>query len=281
MSVAVECLVEAEESPEQAFGAVEDEFRRLERIFSRFDPASELSRLNALGSMRCSADLVDVVVLALRARQDTHGRFDPTVHDALVAAGYDRTFRDVPPAGRGMPSEPRPCGGDVRVSLDTGVVTLGPGAALDLGGIVKGYTAERAARLLSAHGPCLVNAAGDIAVRGAPSSGGWTIGVDVPGEPVVLSLARGGVATSGRDYRRWRREGRELHHLIDPLTGLPSASDLLTVTVVAGDAVEAEVRAKALFLAGEAAGAAEADREGWPCLLVTADGRVVTAGGLG
>jgi len=89
-----------------------------------------------------------------------------------------------------------------------------------------------------------------------------------------------GLATSGRDRRRWRRGGRELHHLIDPRTGEPAESDLVRVTVVSGDAVEAEVAAKALFLAGAEDAAAEADAESIPAVLVTEDGRTVLAGGL-
>jgi len=280
MGVAVELLLEAGAEAGRVFEAVEREFRRLDAVFSRFDAASELSRLNHAGTLRCSPELVEVVRLALRARETTGGRFDPTVHDALVEAGYDRTFLDLSDEVGGPERFPRPCGGDVWIDEANSLVSLGPGARIDLGGIVKGYAAERACDLLEELGPCLANAAGDIAVRGVPAAGTWTVQIDTPEAPVVLGLHRGGLATSGRDYRRWRRNGEELHHLIDPFTGAPSTSDLLTVTVVAGDAVEAEARAKALFLAGEDAAVEEADRLGLSCLLVTSDSRVVMAGGL-
>jgi FAD:protein FMN transferase len=280
MGVAVELLVETDASPDAAFAAVEREFRRLDAIFSRFDPSSELSRLNAAGMLRCSPELVEVVELAVQAREGTGGRFDPTVHDALVEAGYDRTFPDLLPDTAGPQPRPRPGGGEIGIDAGRRVVSLGRGARIDLGGIVKGWAAERACELLGGLGPCLVNAAGDIAVRGVPAAGPWTVEVETPGGPMVLALRRGGLATSGRDYRRWRRNGAELHHLVDPFTGLPSTSDLLTVTVVGSDAIAAEVDAKALFLAGETAAVAEADRRCLPSLLVTADARVVTAGGL-
>jgi thiamine biosynthesis lipoprotein len=281
MGVAVELLLESDAPAGGAFAAAERELRRLDAVFSRFDPRSELSRLNRLGTLRCSPDVIEVVRLALAARLSTGGRFDPTVHDALVAAGYDRTFRELP-ADVGRREGPQlPCAGEVRVDERDGVVTLGPGACIDLGGIVKGWAADRACDVLEGLGPCLANAAGDIAVRGVPAAGTWTVEVDAPGGAIVLGVRGGGLATSGRDSRRWRGGDVELHHLIDPFTGAPSASDLLTVTVVGGDAVEAEVRAKALFLAGEVAAVEEADRLGWPCLLVTADSRVVRAGGLG
>ncbi|HXH97638.1 MAG TPA: FAD:protein FMN transferase, partial [Gaiellaceae bacterium] len=280
MGVSVELLVETDDDAGEAFAAVEREFRLLDAIFSRFDSSSELSRLNRDGTLRCSPELVEVVELAVEARASTGGRFDPTVHDALVEAGYDRTFLDIAPDSHGWAPRARPGGGEISIDTETGVVSLGPGARIDLGGIVKGYAAERACDLLDELGPCLVNAAGDLAVRDVPATGSWTVRVDTPADPVVLALLHGGLATSGRDYRRWRRNGMELHHLIDPTTGLPSATDLLTVTVVGDDAVQAEITAKALFLAGEAAAIHEADRRRVPCLLVTSDARVVMAGGL-
>jgi thiamine biosynthesis lipoprotein len=281
MGVGIECLVAGAGSAAEGFAAVERELERLEQIFSRFRPDSELSRLNEAGAAVCGDDLLAVVGLALAARERTGGRFDPTVHDALVAAGYDRTFAELGADDAASPAPPGPCGGEVRVDSARRLVRLAAGVRLDLGGIVKGYAAERACDLLHAGGrTCLVNAAGDIAVRGVPDEGCWVVGAATPAGEVTLGLTRGGLATSGRDLRRWRRDGEERHHLIDPATGRPSASDLLRVTVVAADAVEAEVHAKALFLAGEAAAAAEADRLGVPSVLVTGDGRSVLAGGL-
>jgi thiamine biosynthesis lipoprotein len=105
--------------------------------------------------------------------------------------------------------------------------------------------------------------------------------VETSGEPLTLELAGGhALATSGRDRRRWRRNGRELHHLIDPATGAPAESDLLRVTVVAVDAVAAEVEAKALFLAGAERATEEAGVAVIPAVLLTGDGRTILTGGL-
>ena len=106
------------------------------------------------------------------------------------------------------------------------------------------------------------------------------VAVDAPGEPLTLGLDAGAIATSGSDRRRWRRAGREAHHLIDPATGRPSAGDLRTVTVVAAEAAEAEVLATDLFLRGERGALREARERAIPAVLVTADARVVLAGGL-
>jgi thiamine biosynthesis lipoprotein len=238
MGTEIELLVDADTS-EHALTAAEEEFHRLESVLTRFRPDSELSRLNRDRSLDASADLLRVVELALDARERTDGRFDPTVHDAVVAAGYDRTFAELED---GPLAPPRPGGGDVLVEGER--IELADGVRLDLGGIDKGYAAERAAEILGVAGPCLVNAGGDIAVRG----GAWPVGV----EDVTVELTAGGLATSGVDRRRWRRAGRDQHHLIDPRTGAPAETDLLRVTVVAGDAVEAEVQAKNVFLGGPA-----------------------------
>ncbi len=273
-----EVLLDVEPGPDAvlALATAEGEIRRLERLLSRFRPDSELSRLNEAGALEAGDDLLAVVRLALDARERTGGRFDPTVHDALVAAGYDRSFDELRPDGAGSLSSP--AGGAVRVRGRR--IELDPGVRLDLGGIGKGYAVDRAVARLAGTGPSLVNAGGDLAVAGVPEGGVWPVGLDTPLGGITLGVADGALATSGADRRRWRAGGEERHHLIDPRTGRPADSDLVTVTVAAPTAVEAEVAAKTLFLAGEQAAAAEADALGLPALLVTVDGRVRYAGGL-
>jgi thiamine biosynthesis lipoprotein len=271
MGTEIDLLVDASGAT-AALSAAEDEFHRLEAILSRFRQDSELSLLNRAGRLDPGPDLLRVTELALAAREDTGGRFDPTVHDAVVAAGYDRTFESI--AADGPEPEARACGGEVRI--DRGVIELDDGVRLDFGGIGKGYAADRAAEVLAIAGPCLVNAGGDIAVR----DGAWPIAVQTATGSLTVELTSGALATSGRDRRRWQRGGRELHHLIDPATGTSAGGDLVRATVVASDAVVAEVWAKALFLAGEEAGAAEADLLRLPSVFVSTGGTTRLAGGL-
>ncbi|MDT7943128.1 MAG: FAD:protein FMN transferase [Dehalococcoidia bacterium] len=267
-----------EKEGERALQVVVDFMRRVEARLSRFLPESELSRLNTHGYISASPLLWAVLRQAIRAARATGGLFDPTVLPALEAAGYHRPFAllepdDVPPR--------RPfsiCWRCVRLHPLGREVRLGHGVRVDLGGIAKGWAADQAARFLSRWGPCLVDAGGDIAVRGAPPGWpGWPVGIADPGEDevdmAVLCLKGGGVATSGVDYRRWRRKGRDFHHIIHPRTGMPARTDLLSVTVWAPSTLWAEVMAKvALILGG---------RRGWrwlrarrlPALLVWRDGR--------
>jgi thiamine biosynthesis lipoprotein len=254
----------------------EDEIHRLEAVFSRFRPESELSTLNREGSVAASSDLLRVVQRALEARERTDGRVDPTVYDAMLRAGYDRSFDELSPEQPDADCLPGACGGQVHI--EGTVVTLGPGVKIDLGGIAKGDAAERACELLAPIGPCLANLGGDLAVRGCPASGPWLVGVETPEQPLTIALLEGGLATSGRDRRRWLRGGHEQHHVIDPATGHPAETDLLRVTAIGHDAVAAEMLAKSLLLAGTERALAEADAESTPCILLTAEGELLLRG---
>jgi thiamine biosynthesis lipoprotein len=130
---------------------------------------------------------------------------------------------------------------------------------LDFGGIAKGWAAHEAMKRLQADGPALIDAAGDIAITGPQADGcPWQIGVANPfhtGEEIETLFVNGcGIATSGKDRRRWTRAGILQHHIIDPLTNQPAETDLLTVTVIAPNVMQAEAAAKAAFILGSRLG---------------------------
>jgi thiamine biosynthesis lipoprotein len=257
-------------------------FLRRERALSRFDPESALSRLNAAGvATHVDEVLWEGVQVALRAAASTSGLVTPSVLSALEAAGYDRSFDVLPRDQAAAPLPPRPSADwrAVRCDPRTRTIRLPAGLRLDLGGTAKGWSADAAVALLAPVGPALVDVGGDIALspaRGAP----WPIAVGSPRvDDAALDLVLldgGGVATSGRDFRRWCRAGRAQHHLIDPRTGAPSSSDVVAATVIAPSALDAEISAKRALLLGHRAGLLWLD--GQPelaALLVLADGSVV------
>lgn len=278
MGTDVELTVDAPASADTllALASAEREMTRLDRLFSRFREDSELSALNRAGRLYASEDLARVTQHAVTAAALTGGRFDATVHDALVGAGYDRTFCELDRVVATMPRPPR-CGGRVTVDAESRLIEIEPGFRLDLGGIAKGFAVDRLCALLRTTGPCLVDAGGDLAVDG----GGWPVGIETPEGTLTIELDRGAVATSGTDRRRWLTTDGEAHHLIDPSTARPAIRDLVRVTVVADTAVDAEVLAKSLFFAGAEQAEREADESGTPAVLITDDGRTVLAGGLG
>ncbi len=254
----------------------------LERRWSRFLPDSELSRLNRAEGrpVLVSNDTRMAVAAAVEAWRTTDGRFDPTVLAALVASGYDRDFATLDPASLGPAhGDPMPAPGCREIDIDpiVGAITLPAGLGLDLGGIGKGLAADVVVDELiaaGAEGAC-VNVGGDVRVRGlAPSGDGWVMDVEpMPG--LRLAVVDGAVATSSTTKRRWLRDGKPVHHLLDPRDGQPVGAGLVAVTVIAGRAATAEMLTKAAFVAGARGAAAAIEELGATGLLLTDSGDVV------
>ncbi|MCB8985776.1 MAG: FAD:protein FMN transferase [Ardenticatenaceae bacterium] len=265
MGCQIDLWLEADESSAAvAFEAVEKLFAENERILSRFSTTSELTQLNGrTGEWVPVSDLLwNVLEEALIWAAETNGLFDPTCLNALEAAGYVVSFEAMATAQfNGRHQAHHLLNGQwSSIQLDPAhqAVYLPYGLRIDLGGIAKGYTAQQAVDLMSPWGACLVNAGGDLVAGAAPSSlPGWPVGVAKPseaGDPadnaLSLWLENAALATSGVDYRRWTSNGRAAHHLIDPRTGLPAITDLVTATVWAAQATEAEVRATTSLIMG-------------------------------
>ena len=235
----------------------------LEQRWSRFLPTSEISRINESHDQptAVSSDTYLLIYRATEAWRLTEGLYDPTILPALVAAGYDRSYSD-PSAGvhrvnePARPSSPSPGCAAIELDATLRTVRMPAGVQFDGGGIGKGLAVDLIVEELldaGATGAC-VNLGGDLRVGGlAPTAQGWILGVADPYNAELIIPVRiddGAVVTSTRLLRRWDKCGRTFHHLIDPRTGLPSASDVDAVTVVAGRAWWAEVLAKAALIAG-------------------------------
>ena len=224
-------------------GRAEQDVRSLfsdrDRRFSRFIDDSELNAVNArpLGVAILSADFAEMLELALRAARTTGGLVSPTVGAAVVAAGYDRDFAQLP--ADGDPVEPVAVPDIETIALRGRILLRTAPAVLDLNGVVKGKTVDDA---LALQGGGWVSAGGDIATT-------VPLQVDLPGGGSIL-LREGGLATSSVAVRTWTRGGADHHHLIDPATGRPARTPWRDVTVAAQDCVAADVAAKAALLCG-------------------------------
>jgi thiamine biosynthesis lipoprotein len=239
-------------------------FEEWEQVLSRFRYDSDLSRLNqAAGQpVAVSQTLWDVFMAARAAEQFTGGLVRPAILNALVHAGYDRSFDLLPVANFAAPAAAYDLPElTTAISWDepTRTIWLPESVQLDFGGVAKGWAACQAASRLMEFGPTLVDAGGDIAISGLRLDGQpWPIGIRDPFHPgmdfATLRLESGGVATSGTDYHRWQQGDVWNHHLIDPATGLPAESDVLAATVIAPDTLRAEAATKAVVIAGSQAG---------------------------
>lgn len=250
---------------------VEELFQKNEDVLSRFRPNSELSKLNRAGYLENASDLLyKNVAAACRMREFTGGIFDPTMLDALEAAGYDRSFELISKGypqlftlhqmdnlGRWQPDTRR----SVELDLARKSIKLAPGVRIDLGGIAKGTTVDEAAELLRQEGfeNFMVSAGGDMYVEGCPPQDerGWKVLIDDPNDPAaepvgLLLVANKAVATSASTGRSWYLGQQRFHHLIDPRTHQPSASLIASATVVAPTVQIADVMAKVALILGPA-----------------------------
>ncbi len=278
-----------------AFRSAQGLFEGVERVLSRFNPASELSRLNARPGewVGVSPLMWHVLGRALAMAEQTGGLFDPTVLPALEAAGYTRDFNDIKQHGADDTLRPEAAlvgrWAEVQTNPRTQEIYLPQGVKIDLGGIAKGWTAERVALQLGHYGPCLVEAGGDVVARDTPTGEpGWPVGLPAPSSDpevdpkdlLIFWLRSGSVATSGVDWRRWEVHGRTAHHLIDPRRGQPADTDLITATVLAADASHAEAWATASLILGTEQAQVELEKRGIAGALIGADGQLALTAAL-
>jgi FAD:protein FMN transferase len=238
----------------------------LESRWSRFRPDSEVNALRAARGrpVAVSSDTFRLLRTACTAWRRTDGLFDPTVADAMIANGYDRSFselsEDTPASSAARPA---PSASGVVFDDVERTIALPPGVGIDPGGIGKGLAADIVATELIGLGAraALVDIGGDIRCVGdGPYDGRWVISVAHPSQDhaaLHLALTDAGVATSSCLRRRWGA-GRAMHHIVDPATGRPAQTEIAAATVIAPEAWWAEALATAVIVAGDTAVAGDA-----------------------
>jgi thiamine biosynthesis lipoprotein len=274
-----------------AKAAVDELVRAVDLAASRFREDSELSRLNSTPDRETitSPLLAKLIAAALRGARLTGGAVDPTIGSAIKMAGYNADFVDVPADGIAIDLVVSRVPGWQAIAFNEASrsIRVPRGVEIDLGATAKALASDLAAAAALAKiggGGVLVSLGGDIAVAGEPPDEGWLIQAsedsDAPideGEETI-SIRSGGIATSSTTLRRWTRGGVALHHIIDPVTGLPSDGPWRTATVVAGTCVDANIASTAAIVMGAAAlGWLEANR--LPARLVDREGSVQRVAG--
>ncbi|HEY6874764.1 MAG TPA: FAD:protein FMN transferase [Candidatus Dormibacteraeota bacterium] len=266
-----------------AKAAVDQVLRDIDAAASRFRPDSELSRINAVpeSEVQVSPLLGRFIAEALRAARITDGAVDPTVGRAVRLAGYDVDFGLVPADGAPLRliASTIPGWQAVRYDEASRRLRLPHGVELDLGSTAKALASDLAAAAAAGEGGVLLSLGGDIAVAGEAPLGGWNIqvsedsGAAIDERDETIAITAGGIATSSTTVRRWTRGGVELHHIIDPETGLPAAGRWRTVTVFAASCVDANIGSTAAIVMGATA-IEWLEARSLPARLVSRDGAV-------
>ena len=261
------------ERVQQAFGW----FGQVEKLCSRFDETSELSRLSASPAgvpVTVSPPLFELVSFALSVARASGGAFDPTVGRDMEMSGFNRNYltgeRKTPEAGASSRSSYR----DILLDVAGCTVTLTRPLVLDLGAVAKGFAIDLAAEELRPFQDYAINAGGDILARGlSPEGTPWRIGIRHPRQPEALidtfTVSDAAVCTSG-DYERPRPDGGPGHHLLHPETG-QAVADVASVSVVAPTAMLADALSTAAFVLGAERGIDLLESQNVEGLIVSAD----------
>ena len=268
----------------------EQEIRRLERLFSVTMEDSDVSKLNAAAGKEAIDMHIDTQVLLQAGKQlgkETNGAFDIAISPIVKAWGFTEEEHSVPAQAELNALLPLTNPDDIILTEGKAYLQK-EGMAVDLGGIAKGYASDKLAELLRGKGveSALFSLGGNICTIGTKVDGTpWKTAVQNPldANDYVGLLEAGDtcIITSGGYQRFFEENGKQYHHIIDPATGYPAESGLLSVTIVCESGTKADALSTALYVMGlEKAVEFWKNSDDFEAIFVTADGEVVATGGL-
>jgi len=246
---------------EDLHAEIDEELARLNAIFSTFDTASQISKVNMNRPVELDPLFVSCFNKAMEISEWSGGAFDITVAPLVNAWGFG--FRHREKISQPLIDSLLEFTGFRKVRLEGGrVIKDHPATMLDMSAIAKGYTCDLIGAFLAARG-CLnymVEIGGEVVAKGINAHGSpWSIGISKPDETslfgsadlqAVVLLTEKALATSG-NYRNFYEEGGKRYaHTIDPATGYPVQHSLLSATVLAGDCMTADALATAFMVMG-------------------------------
>lgn len=244
---------------EKALENAQKEIFRLNDLLSVGVESSEVSQVNRMGTLTLSEDTMKIVERSLELYTRTEGAFDITVYPLMELWGFISQNYHVPTAEELSVTLAQV--GANRLTLDTtsNTLTLGEGQAIDLGGIAKGYTSQRIVEEFQAAGVTsgIVSLGGNVHCLGSkPDGTPYRVGIREPNNEgdiaAIVEVTNSAVITSG-GYERFfvdEESGLTYQHILDPSTGIPAESDLLSVTIISEDGMLADCLSTALYIMG-------------------------------
>lgn len=259
----------------------------LEEQVSVTDEHSDIYAIDHTGSGSLSGNAAELMAQALELCRRTNGELDLSVYPIVRAWGFTTGSYQVPDEETIQSLLPLVDYTQIQYDAATGVVTLPEGMEIDLGSVAKGYAGQLAAQMLREHGvqSALLNLGGNVQTVGTkPDGSPWQIGIKDPqGEDamMVLSVEDQAVVTSGGYERYFEQDGQTYWHIMDPSTGHPADSGLISVTIVGDEGVVCDGLSTALFVMGlEKAADLWAQSGDFEAVFVTASGEVYITEGL-
>jgi thiamine biosynthesis lipoprotein len=247
---------------EECLMAVREEAVRIEKLLSRFISESEICRIGSSAGLNCerlSCETFEVLSRALEFSSKSHGCFDVTI-GPLAELWREGMVTDEPPKESRI-KQMLSLVNYTDLILDPSDKTAGlrkKGQSLDLGGIGKGFAGDKFLEVFKEYGilSAFSNIGGNVVALGRkPNGSPWQVGIQHPRQENCLiglvSVCNKAVVTSG-DYQRYFTDcnGKRHHHILNPATGYPAESGLISVTIVADSSMTADALSTMAFIAG-------------------------------
>lgn len=260
-SVDLKVWTEREAAARAAMDDAVAEIRRLQAMMTTWSDTSEISKINAAAggaAVPISDEMLDVLEGAKRIYDESHGVFDITFYAFKGLWRFDHDGADVVPSDDAIKAKLALVDGK-KLEIDRKAKTARlaqKGMLINVGGIAKGYAVDKAAAVLAKHGftDVVVQAGGDLLVKGRKGEAPWRVGIRDPRGPdgdffAVAPIRDAAFSTAGDYERGFVKDGVRYHHILDPRTGKP-ATACRSVTILAPDALTADEIDDAIFILG-------------------------------
>lgn len=266
--------------------------KKLEQVFSNTIADSEVNKVNgaakaAVGTeIPISADLGNVLYAALEYGEKSGGMLDCTIGDLIDLWGIGTDHAAISADDR-IQALLRPEGwSDVRYDAQSSSLSFSSDAVtLNFGAVAKGYISDEMKKVLEEEGvtSALMSLGGNVMTLGTkPDGSSWTVAITDPFSPESLmgsvTVTGQAVVTSGNYEKYFEENGKRYHHILDPCTGAPSESDVVSTTIIADKGIDCDALSTATFLMGADAGMQLIDSlDGIEAVFIQSDGSVVTS----
>lgn len=258
-----------------ALQQAEEEIKRLDILLDRSGDG-EIALINQTGEGVLSEDGAKILHAAFTLAEETEGAFDPTIAPVIDAWGFYKSEPRVPDKTILDSAVQRV--GYTQVELQEKTVQTN-GAELDLGGIAKGYASDQVCRLLREKGisSAIISLGGNIQTVGKKPDGTlWKVAVADPEYPkenaCAIEVENKAVITSGGYQRNFVQKGISYHHILNPHTGMPAETEVLSVTVIGEEGTLCDGLSTALYVMGLEQGTAFwREHEGFDVIFITKD----------
>ena len=275
---------------QKAVDDAKSEIERLDQLWSAVDKNSEIYQLNQKKKMKISDETLELIEFAKKKSKESNDAFDISIYPIVELWGFPTQNFRVPSQEALDQLLPLTDAGNISYDKATKKISFGAeGMKIDLGGIAKGYTSSRIMDIYKDNGITsgLVNLGGNVQALGTKTDGTkWKIAVQSPDDTEdylgILSLQDKAVITSGGYERYFEQDGVTYHHIIDPKTGYPAESGLVSVTIVSKDGTLADGLSTSLFIMGEekAADFWRKHKDDFDAILMSDDGTLYVTEGL-